>query len=372
MPTEPSPPATGLSLELEQRLGAFQLSAALDLPGAGVTGVFGPSGSGKTSLLRLIAGLERPNTGRIQLGERVLVDSAKRIFVPPHQRRLGVVFQEARLFPHYRVRGNLTYAMPAHAAPRFDDLVELLGIGHLLERMPGALSGGEARRVAIGRALLSDPQMLLMDEPLTGLDGARKQELLRYIATLTRQVDIPVVYVSHDADEIAAIADHLVVMGAGQVVASDTLCALLQRLDLTETLKAFEAASLLEATIVDHDAAYGLTQVVIDSGASHDFPSLTIPAPALAKGQRVRLHVKARDVSLDRSIAPSTSELDALPAVIEAMTRLPQTPHQIEVRLRVGTQTLRAQLTRKACDALALEESMAVTALIRRVTLSPI
>ncbi|WP_252106605.1 MULTISPECIES: molybdenum ABC transporter ATP-binding protein [unclassified Halomonas] len=371
MPTD-RPSAAGLTLEVNQRLGAFHLGAALELPGAGVTGVFGPSGSGKTSLLRLVAGLERPTAGRIQLGERVLVDSATRVFVPAHQRRVGVVFQEARLFPHYRVRGNLTYAMPAHAAPRFDDIVELLGIGHLLERMPGALSGGEARRVAIGRALLSDPQLLLMDEPLTGLDGARKQELLRYIARLTRQVDIPVVYVSHDADEIAAIADHLVVMSAGRVVASDTLSALLQRLDLTQTLQAFEAASLLDAIVVDHDAAYGLTQVALDSGAPKDHARLSIPAPALDRGQRVRLHVKARDVSLSRSVEPATSELDTLPAVIEAMTCLAQTPHQVEIRLRVGTQTLRAQLSRKACDALALEESMAVTALIRRVTVSPI
>src|SRR5690554_7004310 len=195
--------ANRLQLKVRKRLGSFTLDASLALPNRGVSALFGVSGSGKTSLLRLVAGLDRPDTGSIQLGDRYLVDTARRIFVPPHQRNIGVVFQEARLFPHYRVRGNLTYGMPISARSRLEPIVDLLGIGALLDRMPGTLSGGEAQRVSIGRALLTDPALLLMDEPLTGLDGARKKELLDYLVALTRELEIPVVYISHDTQEIS-------------------------------------------------------------------------------------------------------------------------------------------------------------------------
>ncbi|PRY63417.1 molybdate transport system ATP-binding protein [Vreelandella songnenensis] len=352
-----------LTLDVEQSQGDFKLSAALDLPGNGVSGVFGASGSGKTSLLRVIAGLDRPQKGYIQLGEQVLLDTERSIFTPPHQRRIGVVFQEARLFPHYCVRGNLTYGMPHPAPERLAEIVELLGIEALLARMPGTLSGGEARRVAIGRALLSEPQLLLMDEPLTGLDGPRKEELLRYITRLTQQVDIPVVYVSHDAEEITAIADHLVVLKAGRVEASDALSTLLHRFDLTHGLGGFDAASLLEGEVVAHDQAYGLTILALD-----DDHQLTLPGTAAPIGSRLRLRILARDIALALTPPAGTSYRNQLIATITDTTVLPETPHTVELRLRIGTLFLRARLTRKSWDDMGLSKGMTVTALIRSVS----
>ncbi|MFG6666267.1 molybdenum ABC transporter ATP-binding protein [Halomonas sp. HNIBRBA4712] len=351
-----------VSLSVEQRLGAFTLSADLTLPGRGVTGVFGPSGSGKTSLLRLIAGLDRPTTGRIALGDQVLLDTRRRLFIPVHRRRIGVVFQEARLFPHYSVRGNLTYGQRRVDAERFDDIVALLGIEPLLSRMPGTLSGGEARRVAIGRALLSEPRLLLMDEPLTGLDGARKEELLGYITRLTQTLSIPVIYVSHDADELTTIADHLVVMEAGRVVASDALTTLLHRFDLTRALGGFDAASRLEGEVAAIDPDYGLTRVALD-----DAHQLVLPGTQTPVGTRVRLRVHARDVTLALSPSDALSTQNQLPAVIRDSAVLFDAPHTVELCLEVAGQTLRTRVTRKAWDELGLAYGQRVTALIRAV-----
>ncbi|MGP9806949.1 molybdenum ABC transporter ATP-binding protein [Halomonas sp. AOP12-C2-37] len=376
MPTNPSNPSnlrhpalpvdsSSLSLSIDQRLGSFHLQTELVLPAHGVTGIFGTSGSGKTSLLRLIAGLEYPDSGVIQLGDQVLLDTRRRISVAAHKRRIGVVFQEARLFPHYRVRGNLTYGMPAHASARFDEIVELLGIKALLERMPGTLSGGEARRVAIGRALLSDPQLLLMDEPLTGLDGARKDELLRFIAQLTKQVDIPVIYVSHDAEEISAIADHLVLMKAGRVVASDRLNHLLQRFDLTHELGGFDAASILEGCVDEHDATYNLTHLALN-----DTHRLVIPGTSAPIGSPLRVRILARDIALALKPLQSTSYRNQLSATIEDMTSLSTSPHSVELLLNVGDIRLRARLTRKSWDEMGLHIGKQITALIRSVSVA--
>ncbi|NYT73067.1 molybdenum ABC transporter ATP-binding protein [Halomonas sp. QX-2] len=358
---------SSLSLFVEQRLGRFHLQAELTLPAKGVTGIFGTSGSGKTSLLRIIAGLDRPDTGKLQLGNQILLDTQRRQNVPAHQRRIGVVFQEARLFPHYRVRGNLTYGMPKQAPPRFDEIVELLGISHLLTRMPGTLSGGEARRVAIGRALLSDPQLLLMDEPLTGLDGARKQELLRFIALLTRQINIPVMYVSHDPEEISAIADHLVLMESGRIVASDHLNHLLQRFDLTQKLGGFDAASILEGQVIEHDTHYHLTRITL--GNTHQ---LLLPGTEANIGSCIRVRVLARDIAIATSAVKDTSYRNQLPVTIEDTTVLPETSHSVELRLRMGRFHLRASLTRKSWDEMGLHIGKEVTALIRSVSFNPL
>ena len=355
-------PANSLKLKVRKRLGSFTLDAALTLPSRGVSALFGVSGSGKTSLLRLIAGLDRPDAGRIQLGERYLVDTARGVFVPPHQRNIGVVFQEARLFPHYRVRGNLTYGMPASARSRFEPIVDLLGIQALLDRMPGTLSGGEARRVSIGRALLTDPALLLMDEPLTGLDGARKEELLDYIVSLTRELEIPVVYISHDTQEISAIADHLALIDNGAVLASDTLDNVLTRIDLTSQLGGFDAVSVLETRVAWHDHEFALTH--LDLG--HD-QTLVVPAIAATPGTRCRIRVPVRDVALAVSAADTTSYRNRLEAKIIQVGDLTDNPATVELLLLVGEQHLRARLTRKSYVELGLSEGASVTALIRCV-----
>ncbi|MAM58864.1 MAG: molybdenum ABC transporter ATP-binding protein [Salinicola sp.] len=357
-----APAGTALECRLRKRLGTFDLDIALTVPASGVTALFGESGSGKTSLLRLIAGLDRPDGGYVRLGERMLSDTQQKIHVPIHRRQLGIVFQEARLFPHYRVRGNLTYGMPRSGRARFDDLVTLLGIGHLLERLPGALSGGEARRVAIGRALLTQPRLLLLDEPLTGLDGERKRELLSYLVRLTREIDLPVLYVSHDTAEIAAIADHLALIEQGRLTAHGQLDELMMRLDLTERLGGFDAATRLRAQVVDHDHAYALTQVVLDDGQT-----LRIPALDQHPGTPIRLRVGVRDVALAHAMPEGTSYRNGLAAVIDAIEPSTQEPSANEVRLMVGRQRLRARLTRQACDEMQLAVGRPIVALIRSV-----
>lgn len=360
--TDEREPRGGLRVSVQKRQGRFTLDADLDLPASGVSALFGASGSGKTTLLRLIAGLDKPSAGRIALGARCLVDATHNTFVPPNRRRIGVVFQEPRLFPHYRVRNNLTYGMPAAARPRFDAIVGLLGIGHLLERMPGTLSGGEAQRVSIGRALLTDPDLLLMDEPLSGLDGARKQELLQFILRLVDEVQIPVVYISHDPAEITAIADHLTVLENGRVLASDTLESVLLRVDLTERLGGFDAASTLDATVVSHDNHYGLTELAVDDGRTLSVPLYDAPA-----GTRLRLRIPARDVAIATTAPEGTSYRNRLAARIETLTPLSHDPAAMEAILRLGEQRLRARLTRKSRDEMALAEGQHVTALIRSV-----
>lgn len=353
---------TGLRLAVTRQQGHFSLNADLTLPARGVSALFGASGSGKTSLLRLIAGLDKPDDGHIYMGERALVDTRRGVCLPPNRRRIGVVFQEPRLFPHYRVRGNLTYGMPASARPRFDTVVELLGIGHLLERMPGTLSGGEAQRVSIGRALLTDPELLLMDEPLSGLDGARKQELLDFILSLVQDVNIPVVYISHDPQELTAIADQMVVLENGSVLASDSLENVLLRVDLTRQLGGFDAASSLNARVASHDHHYGLTHLALD-----ETRQLTVPYHDAPVGTALRLRLPARDVALAQSAPTGISYRNRLAARVETITPLPDDATAVEVVLRLGQQRLRARLTRKSRDEMALAAGQTIIALIRSV-----
>jgi molybdate transport system ATP-binding protein len=225
-----------MEIGIKHQQGDFRLSVFFKGAESGVTALYGPSGAGKTSVVNMVAGLQRPDAGRIAINGRCLFDSARHIDLPPEKRRIGYVFQDGRLLPHLSVRANLAYGMLRTSADRrfvqLDQVVDLLGIGHLLQRRPAKLSGGEKQRVAIGRALLTSPALLLMDEPLASLDAARKAEVLPFIQRLGREFAIPVLYVSHAMDEIRNLATHMVMMENGRILAAGELKAILSRLDL--------------------------------------------------------------------------------------------------------------------------------------------
>ena len=346
----------------------FSLRADLQLPGHGVTALFGASGSGKTSLLRAIAGLERHAGGYLAVNGEVWQDAQH--FAPTHRRPLGYVFQEASLFAHLDVARNLDYGLrriPATArrVPRAQ-AIELLGIGHLLQRRPDTLSGGERQRVAIARALLTAPQLLLMDEPLAALDAQRKAEILPYLARLRAELDIPVLYVSHALDEVIQLADHLVLLGGGratgQVLASGPIAETLARIDLP-TAQSASAAVLIEATVQGYDSAYELLRLGFAGG------ELLAPHPTpLAPGTRLRLQVQARDVSLALTPAPGSSILNRLPATVTGLCSA-DTPAHTLVRLDAGGTPLLARITRFSCDQLHLTVGMPVWAQIKAVAL---
>ena len=340
----------------------FTLDVDLSIPGHGVTALLGPSGCGKTTLLRAIAGLECCRDGFLKVGDRVWQDARR--FVPPHQRPLGYVFQEASLFAHLSVRGNLEYGVKR--VPKtgrkvsVDKAIELLGIELLLERRTHQLSGGEKQRVAIARALAVSPEILLMDEPLAGLDPARKQEIIPYLESLHNELDIPVIYVSHSPDEVARLADHLVLLEAGRIKAAGALGDLLTRLDLP-LAHGDDAEALIDAVVAGHDDEYDLTHL--------DFPGgrFTVTRKALPVGHSVRLRVAARDVSLTLEHQSDTSILNIFPATIDEI--MPEGSAQVTVRLLAGDVPLLSRVTRKSAALLELEHGKPVYAQAKSVAL---
>lgn len=256
-----------LTINVKQQLGDLDLDMNVELPMKGITSIFGRSGAGKTSLINILSGLTRPDEGYISLGKRVLYDSANNIYLPPEKRRIGYVFQDARLFPHYTVMGNLHYGCDQKDPQHFNDIVTLLGIEHLLNRYPSSLSGGEKQRVAIGRALLMKPDMLLMDEPLASLDLPRKQELMPYLEMLAKEVNTPIVYVTHSLDEILRLADHMVMINQGKVVVSGNVNSVWGSLEMRPWLPAKEQSSLLTARVNLNHPKYALTQVMLSHNA---------------------------------------------------------------------------------------------------------
>ncbi|MDO8959871.1 MAG: molybdenum ABC transporter ATP-binding protein, partial [Rhodocyclaceae bacterium] len=336
-----------LSARFSHRYPAFGLAVDVRLPMRGVTALFGPSGSGKTTLLRLIAGLERAADGQLSVGEAIWQDA--NTFLPPHERPLGYVFQDARLFPHLDVRRNLEYGLrriPSSARHiAIDEVVELLGIGPLMQRKPDRLSGGERQRVAIARALAVSPRLLLLDEPLAALDLARKQEVLPYLERLHDSLEIPVLYVSHAIDEVARLADHLVLLEAGQVVADGAPAALMTQVDLP-LAQGNEAGALIEATVSGHDDTYQLTEVSFAGGR------LNLARQAATIGQRVRVRVLARDVSLTLTPQTGTSIINILPARVASIATT--SPGQSVIGLDLGGTAVLARVTHKSVDALGL------------------
>lgn len=346
--------------QIEQR--DFTLDVDLNIPARGVTAVFGPSGCGKTTLLRAIAGLEQCRNGFLRIGEMLWQDG--KYFVPPHQRSLGYVFQEASLFAHLNVRCNLEYGVKRVPVSErkvcMDRAIELLAIGPLLSRRTDQLSGGERQRVAIARALAVSPRILLMDEPLAALDLTRKQEIMPYLESLHDELDIPVIYVSHSPGEVARLADHMVLLDAGQVRAIGDITKIFSRLDLP-LAQGDKAAALIEATVAAHDDKFGLTYL--------DFPGgrFTVTRRNLPLGHTARLRVVARDVSLTLKYQTGTSILNIFPAIVEEL--IPEGDAQIMVRLLVEGIPMLSRLTRKSATLLDLKPGKPVYAQAKSVAL---
>ena len=351
-----------LAVEVSQRLGAFALSAAFATAGR-LTALFGPSGSGKTTLVNLIGGLARPDRGRIAVDERVLVDTAARVFVPPHRRRIGYVFQDARLFPHLTVRAEPAYGRWfAPRDERYADLprlIELLGIGHLLDRRPGRLSGGEKQRVAIGRALAASPRLMLMDEPLAALDEARKAEILPYVERLRDETGIPIVYVSHSVGEVARLATDIVVLSAGRVAASGPAADVLARLDLLSGDERGETAALVDLELEAQDD-FALSRLRSVGG------TWRVPRINAGIGTRLRARVRARDVMLALEKPTGISALNVLPGRIVDIAAGESA--DALVRLDCGGDRLLARITRRSVAALDLAPGREVWAVVKAVT----
>lgn len=342
-----------IELDLRLKRGAFALDAAFALPAEGITALIGRSGGGKSSLVLAIAGLLRPERGHLRLQGRVLYEDGSGIDLPPHERALGVVFQEGRLFPHLNVRHNLTYGARhagARPGPAFDDVVELLGLSALLGRRPHTLSGGERQRVAIGRALLSRPRALVMDEPLASLDPARRHELLAYLAELPRRYGLPLLYVTHQMDEVLRLADRVVVVNEGRTVAAGPALELLSDLSLQPLVGRFEAGSVLEGRVVEQLADWQLTRIIV-AGQSITLAHLDAPP-----GAALRLRLRARDVTLQRELHTSSAANQLRGRVLQVLPR--EGPYAaVELALSASAaagERLWALVTRRAVAALAI------------------
>ncbi|EAR50089.1 molybdate ABC transporter, ATP-binding protein [Oceanicola granulosus HTCC2516] len=353
-----------LSVALAHRFGGFALDVAFEAP-AGITVLFGRSGSGKSTIVDAVAGLLRPELGRVALDGRVLLDTAAGIALPPHRRRLGYVFQDGRLFPHLTVRQNLGYGRrfaprPAPAA-EMARVVEMLGLGPLLERRPGRLSGGEKQRVAIGRALLASPDMILADEPLAALDEARKAEILPYFERLRDEVAIPVLYVSHSAAEVARLATTVVALSDGRVVGQGPALEVLGDPMVTPT-GVRDVGAVLEARLVAHHPD-GLSE--LEAGGL----PLLLPRVAGAAGRRLRVRIAAQDVILSRARPEGLSALNILPGTVDAI-RPGDGPGAL-VSLRTPAGTLLARVTRRSAQALGLAPGVACHAVVKTVAIAP-
>lgn len=354
-----------LNVDITQQLGAFQLDARFSSD-ARLIALFGRSGAGKTSILSAIAGAKRPDRGHIEIDNVVFFDSSSGYWLPPEQRRVGYVFQDGLLFPHLTVAANLQYANNARnpATSRHIELskvVDLLGLAPLLSRLPRTLSGGERQRVAIGRALLSQPRLMLLDEPLASVDGTRKSEILTYIEQLRDEFGIPIVLVSHALDEVIRLADQLVLIDDGKVRACGDVDEIMGNLDLAPLTGRHEAGAVIETHVVTHDPQYLLTQLDFDGG------TLSVPRLVAGPGQHVRVRIRARDVSLARQRPTDISINNMLDGVI---TDIRDEPGAIvDVRIRVGKAILLARITRLSVDRLQLHPGAPVVVLVKAISL---
>ena len=351
-----------LSLNIMQQQGDHVLEVDLQIPAKGITAIFGVSGAGKTSLINAISGLTQPQRGRIQLHNRLLFDAEQKIALPPEKRRIGYVFQDARLFPHYRVRGNLQYGMAPKMKAQFDSLVSLLGLEALLPRFPLSLSGGEKQRVAIGRALLTAPDVLLLDEPLASLDLPRKRELMPYLQKLAKQVDIPMLYVSHSLEEILQLADNVLVLDAGKVKAFGPLERVWSSSAMRPWLPVSELTSVLRVQVLEQHPDYPMTALSL--GDQHIWVS-RVNQPVKTP---LRIRIASADVSLALQPPQHSSIRNILPAQV---VELLEVGDQVEVKLRIGISELWARITPWARDELGIRPDQWLYAQIKSVSVTP-
>lgn len=354
------------NIELERLQGRnrFQLNVVFDLPERGITALYGKSGAGKTSILRCVAGLEQRGKGEISFGDNVWQSTHGEIFVPPEQRQIGFVFQDNRLLPHLTVRKNLEYALrrkfAAHG-PDIGDAIAWFGLAGLLQRYPAQLSGGEARRVALARCALSAPRLMLLDEPLSGVDQNGKADLLLAIRRLQQQLDCPMLYISHHIDEVSQLADHLMLLEESRIVGNGPLIELCSRIDVGLAHEP-EVAAILHCHVVGIDTAFALTELSCGAGQR-----LVVNDTRLHANQQVRVRVPARDVSIALSKARDSSILNILAAQIDALEHT--NGGKVILRLKIGGQYLLARITRKSAQLLGLDKGMHVYAQVKSVAL---
>ncbi|MBE2895236.1 molybdenum ABC transporter ATP-binding protein ModC [Spirabiliibacterium falconis] len=350
-----------LEINVKQRLGTMALNVDVTVPNHGVTALFGLSGSGKSSLINLVSGLTKPDSGYIHLNGKTLVDRQGGVYVPPEKRKVGYVFQDARLFPHYTVRGNLHYGMKRQQYRHFDEIVELLGIQALLDRYPLTLSGGEKQRVAIGRALFAQPDLLLMDEPLAALDLPRKQELLDYLDRLTKEINIPILYVSHSLEELLRLAQQVILMQDGQVLAYDKLERIWQSEHFLPWKNETKQSAVFSLPIVLHHRDFPMT--ALDFAGQQLWIKLV---KGSAVGEKVRVCIYASDVSIALERVKNSSIRNSLACQISAIKHI--NDHEIEIALTTDGLTFCALITPWAFSELALRVGMRVFAQVKSVS----
>jgi molybdate transport system ATP-binding protein len=354
-----------LQVDIKLQRGEFHLDAQFTAPTPGVTALFGRSGCGKTTLVNLLAGLITDGDGRLAIGDEVWFDSTRGICLPAERRRIGYVFQDARLFPHYTVRGNLLYGAPRATSARataFDEMVGLLGLEAMLDRRPGALSGGERQRVALGRALLAQPRLLLLDEPLASLDASRRDEVLPYLARLRDHFAIPMVFVSHQFDDVLRLATHLVVMDQGRIVAAGDVAAVSLGAALRDVIGIEAAGSVLDGEVAAVDSSNELATVTLGKA------SMRVAASGLQPGQRVRLRLLAREVILAIEEPRGLSVRNQLQGRVAAINA--SDDGGVLIAVDIGGATVLARITHAATRELALAPGVAVWALVKAVSVS--
>ena len=348
-----------LHIDVKKQLGILPLEAHLDIPSQGVTALFGLSGSGKSSLINLVSGLINPDEGVIALNDRELFNSAENVCVPINQRNIGYVFQDARLFPHYTVNGNLRYGMKNTSKDEFNYIVELLGIGHLLKRYPITLSGGEKQRVAIGRALLTDPEILLMDEPLSALDLPRKRELMNYLERLSKEINIPILYVTHSLDELLRLAERVVLLTNGKVEAYDVLENIWESPLFLPWKQENEQSAVLSLPVFMHNPSYKMTALSIGD------QNIWINQVEAQINEKVRICIHSSDVSISLNKVEQSSIRNTLYGRIVKILEL---ENRVDLKLDIGGKHLWASISKWSFHDLALQLGQLVYAQIKAIS----